>query len=71
MAHVLQPNIASDTKFLIAATLITYMHHASLCACTLLTFLRNNFLMREWHVEHMEKTIVKYVKGLSENASGW
>ena len=27
--------------------------------------------MREWHVEHMEKTIVKYVKGLSENASGW
>ena len=27
--------------------------------------------MREWHVEHMEKTVVKYVKGLSENASGW
>ena len=25
--------------------------------------------MREWHVEHMEKTVVKYVKGLSENAS--
>lgn len=22
--------------------------------------------MREWHVEHMEKTVVKYVKGLSE-----
>jgi hypothetical protein len=27
--------------------------------------------MREWHLEHMEKTVVKYVKGLSENASGW
>lgn len=27
--------------------------------------------MKEWHVEHMEKTIVKYVRGLSENASGW
>jgi len=27
--------------------------------------------MRDWHVEHMEKTIVEYVKGLSENASGW
>ena len=27
--------------------------------------------MREWHVEHMEKTVVKYVKGLSENATGW
>lgn len=27
--------------------------------------------MKEWHVEHMQKTIVRYVKGLSENASGW
>jgi hypothetical protein len=27
--------------------------------------------MKEWHVEHMEKTVIKYVKGLSENASGW
>ena len=27
--------------------------------------------MREWHVEHMEKTIVKFVTGLSENASRW
>ena len=27
--------------------------------------------MKEWHVEHMEKTVVKYVKGLSENASEW
>jgi hypothetical protein len=34
-------------------------------------FMQNSFPMREWHVEHMEKTVVKYVKGLSENASGW
>jgi hypothetical protein len=27
--------------------------------------------MKEWHVEHMEKTVLKYVRGLSENASGW
>jgi hypothetical protein len=27
--------------------------------------------MREWHVEHMEKTIVKFVAGLSDNASSW
>ena len=27
--------------------------------------------MRQWHVEHMEKIVVKYVKGLSENASAW
>ena len=33
--------------------------------------MRNNFPMMQWHVEHMEKTIVKYVKGLSEGASSW
>jgi hypothetical protein len=27
--------------------------------------------MREWHVKHMEKTIVKFVTGLSVNASAW
>jgi hypothetical protein len=27
--------------------------------------------MREWHVEHMQKTIVKFVTGLSGNASSW
>jgi hypothetical protein len=27
--------------------------------------------MEEWHVKHMENTLVKFVKGLSEDASGW
>jgi hypothetical protein len=27
--------------------------------------------MREWHVKHMQDTIVKYLTGLSENASRW
>jgi len=27
--------------------------------------------MRQWHVEHMEKTVLKYVKGLSADASTW
>lgn len=27
--------------------------------------------MKQWHVEHMEKTVVKYVSGLAENASSW
>jgi hypothetical protein len=27
--------------------------------------------MREWHVKHMEKTIVKFVTGLSVNATAW
>lgn len=32
---------------------------------------QNSFPMKEWHVEHMQKTVVKYVKGLSDNASMW
>ena len=27
--------------------------------------------MREWHVKHMEQTVVRFVKGLSENATRW
>jgi hypothetical protein len=33
--------------------------------------MQNNFPMREWHVKHMESAIVKYVTGLSDNASSW
>jgi hypothetical protein len=32
---------------------------------------QNSFPMKEWHVEHMQKTVVKYVKGLPENASSF
>ena len=27
--------------------------------------------MREWHVNHMEKTVIKFVTGLPVNTSGW
>jgi hypothetical protein len=27
--------------------------------------------MREWHVKHMKRTIVRFVRGLSENATRW
>jgi hypothetical protein len=27
--------------------------------------------MREWHVEHMHKTLLKYIKGLSPDANSW
>jgi hypothetical protein len=30
---------------------------------------QNSFPMREWHVEHMKKTVIKFVTGLSVNAS--
>ena len=32
---------------------------------------QNSFPMREWHVKHMEQTVVRFVRGLSENASRW
>ena len=31
----------------------------------------NSFRLREWHVKHMEQTVVKFVRGLSENATRW
>ncbi len=33
--------------------------------------LQNSFPMKQWHAEHMEKTIIKYVGGLSQNATSW
>lgn len=27
--------------------------------------------MRDWHVKHMELTLVKFVRGLSENSTRW
>jgi hypothetical protein len=33
--------------------------------------IQNNFPLREWHVKHMEKTIIKFVTGLSVNATAW
>jgi hypothetical protein len=27
--------------------------------------------MRDWHVKHMQDTIVKYLTGISENATRW
>ena len=31
----------------------------------------NLFPMRDWHVKHMQDTIIKYLTGLPENASRW
>jgi len=32
---------------------------------------QNNYPMKEWHFEHMQKTIVKYVNSLPDNTSVW
>lgn len=31
----------------------------------------NSYPLREWHVEHMQKTIIKYITGLSDAMSPW
>jgi hypothetical protein len=34
---------------------------------------QNNYPMRDWHLEHMQKTVLKYVSGLTETEklSSW
>ena len=32
---------------------------------------QNNFPLKSWHIENMEKTVLKYVKGLPDDASKW
>ena len=31
----------------------------------------NNFAMKEWHLEHVEKVIIRYIKGISPDASSF
>ena len=38
----------------------------------MLSYLKqNSFPLRDWHVKHMEQTVVRFVRGLSENATRW
>jgi hypothetical protein len=32
---------------------------------------QNSYPLKDWHFEHMQKTIVKYVSGLSDNATSF
>ena len=32
---------------------------------------QNSFPMREWHVKHIEQTLVKFITGLSQDVSRW
>ena len=52
-------------------TLSTYDYMCVKCCIIAFLSQNNSFPMREWHVEHMQKTIVKFVTELSENASSW
>ena len=51
------------------------MQVSLICMCDVLyndIFLtQNSFPMNQWHLEHVEKTIKKFITGLSETASIW
>ena len=32
---------------------------------------QNSYPLREWHFEHMQKTVIKYVTGISENSTSF
>ena len=43
-----------------------------MCIIHLRIFLiQNSYPMKEWHLEHMKKTVVKFVTGLKDNPSRW
>ena len=31
----------------------------------------NNFAMKDWHLEHVEKVVIRFVKGISPDASSF
>jgi hypothetical protein len=31
----------------------------------------NNFAMKDWHLEHVEKVVIRYIKGISPDASSF
>lgn len=48
------------------------MHYVIYCGVVYyLRLEQNSYPMKEWHVKHMENTLVRFVKGLSEDASSW
>jgi hypothetical protein len=48
---------------------VTYMFVRYILYDDDLFLIQNSFPMREWHVKHMEKTVIKFVTGLSVNAT--
>jgi hypothetical protein len=48
------------------------MHYVIYCGVVYyLRLEQNSYPLREWHVKHMENTLVRFVTGLSEDASSW
>jgi hypothetical protein len=37
----------------------------------LLKYGNNNYPMKDWHIKHMQNTIIKYITGLSDSTPSW
>ena len=49
----------------------SYIYVMSVHVIGRIFMVQNSFPMREWHVKHMEKTIIKFVTGISADANRW
>ena len=64
MLHMRQTSVTFDTSCYIAVMCVIY-NDSSL--------MQNNncYPLREWHFEHMKKTVLKFVTGIPDDATSW
>jgi hypothetical protein len=64
MLHMRQASITFDTSCYIAVMRVLYNDNF---------LMQNNncYPLREWHFEHMKKTVLKFVTGIPDDATSW
>jgi hypothetical protein len=64
MLHMRQTSVTFDTSCYIAVMRVIYNDNS---------LMQNNncYPLREWHFEHMKKTVLKFVTGIPDDATSW
>jgi hypothetical protein len=64
MLHMRQTSVTFDTLCYIAVMRVIYNDNS---------LMQNNncYPLREWHFEHMKKTVLKFVTGIPDDATSW
>jgi hypothetical protein len=64
MLHMRQTSVTFDTSCYIAVMRVMYNDNS---------LMQNNncYPLREWHFEHMKKTVLKFVTGIPDDATSW
>jgi hypothetical protein len=62
--HMRQTSVTFDTSCYIAVMRVIYNDNS---------LMQNNncYPLREWHFEHMKKTVLKFVTGIPDDATSW